>query len=59
MDITAPDKIRLIRELNDHARQSFTGCAVILTVGVDALCPEVKAEVLRRVRAFNGFGAWT
>ncbi len=44
-----------IRDLNDAFRRSFVGGIVTLTAGVDCLCAEVKAEVLRRVRDFNRF----
>ncbi len=44
-----------IRELNDTFRQTFTGGRVVVTEGVDALSPEVKAEVLQQVRDFDRF----
>lgn len=36
-----------IRELNDRARQSFTGCRVVITQGVQALghVPDILDEV--------------
>ena len=52
---TKVDKTKRIRELNDAFRTTFVGGVVTLTTGVNALCIEVKAEVLRRVRAFNTF----
>ena len=55
MSVLSQTKTERIRELNDKARQTFTGCVLTLTQGVDALCTEVKAEVLRRVREFNRF----
>lgn len=55
MTITTPRDIERIRDLNDRARRTFVGCVVIVTQGVDSLCREVKAEVLRRVRMFDHF----
>jgi hypothetical protein len=44
-----------LRELNDNFRRTFIGGAVVLTASVAALRDEVKAELLRRVRAFDRF----
>lgn len=44
-----------IRQLNDSFRRTFTGGVVVITQGVEALAPEVKAEVLQRVRQFDRF----
>lgn len=44
-----------IRELNDNFRRTFVGGVLVVTQGVGALCREVKAEVLRRVRTFEHF----
>jgi Protein of unknown function (DUF3768) len=44
-----------IRELNDGLRQTFTGGRIVITEGVDALSPEIKAEVLIQVRHFDRF----
>jgi hypothetical protein len=44
-----------IRELNDGLRQSFSGGRVVITEGVDALSPEIKAEVLNQVRHYDRF----
>jgi uncharacterized protein DUF3768 len=44
-----------IRELNDTFRQTFIGGRVVITDGVDALSPEIKAEVLQCVRNFDRF----
>ena len=44
-----------IRELNDRFRTTFQGGRVMMTAGVDALPPDVKATVLRRVRTFSEF----
>jgi hypothetical protein len=51
--ITAPDRLTRIKALNDAFRSSFVAGGVTITQGIAALCPEVTAEVLRRVRAFN------
>ncbi|EDM70292.1 hypothetical protein RAZWK3B_06367 [Roseobacter sp. AzwK-3b] len=42
-----------IRELNDLARQTFTGCRVMITPGIQAL-PDIDA-VLRAVQLFDEF----
>ena len=44
-----------IRELNDALRRTFLGGQVMLTSGVDALPPDVKAKVLQAVRSFDAF----
>ena len=55
MDVDSSDKSARIRDLNDNFRRTFVGGAVHVSQGVDALCPEVKAEVLERVRTFERF----
>jgi hypothetical protein len=52
---TNVDKTRRIRELNDALRRTFIGGQVMLTSGVDALPPDVKAQVLQAVRSFDAF----
>ncbi|MCR9140319.1 MAG: DUF3768 domain-containing protein [Alphaproteobacteria bacterium] len=47
-----PD-VAKIRALNDHARQTFTGCRVVITPGIQAL-EDINA-VLRKVRLFDDF----
>jgi hypothetical protein len=42
-----------IRELNDQARQTFTGCRVLITPGVRALGQ--TPDILALVQRFNGF----
>lgn len=42
-----------IRSLNDQARQTFTGCRVMITPGIQALT-EIDA-VMRAVQAFDDF----
>jgi hypothetical protein len=54
MDIKV-DKTKRIRELNDTLRRTFAGGQVMLTSGVDALPPDVKAKVLQAVRSFDAF----
>jgi hypothetical protein len=54
-DITPVDAAKRIRDLNDAFRTTFVGGVITLTEGVDALRPEVKAEVLKRVREFDRF----
>lgn len=44
-----------IRTLNDHARQSFTGCRVLITRGIAALEPETVTAVLDAVRSYDQF----
>ena len=46
-----------IRMLNDSFRSTFVGGVVLVTQGVDMLSPDVKAEVLRRVRSFSQFNS--
>ena len=42
-----------IAALNDHARQSFTGCRVVITQGVQAI--SVMPSILDLVRWFDAF----
>lgn len=44
-----------IRELNDNFRHTFVGGAVVITEGIEALSPQLRAEVLRRVRTHDQF----
>jgi len=44
-----------IRALNDLARQTFTGCRVMITPGIQAL--EDTGAVLRKVQLFDQFTA--
>jgi len=44
-----------IREMNDKFRRTFVGGTVVLTSGVDALKPDLKARVLAAVRQFDAF----
>ena len=49
--------IQAISELNDKFRRSFVGGRVVMTAGVAALSDEMRAEVVRAVRAFDDFSA--
>jgi hypothetical protein len=44
-----------IRELNDRARQSFTGCRVVITQGIASLDEHVISAILAQVRSYDSF----
>jgi hypothetical protein len=44
-----------IRALNDLARQTFTGCVVILTAGFEVLPLTTRSHILKSVRGFTQF----
>lgn len=44
-----------IRALNDHARQSFTGCRVVITRGIADLGEAAVAAVLGAVQTYDAF----
>jgi hypothetical protein len=44
-----------IRALNDHARQSFTGCRVLITPGIAELGEDTVGEILAAVRSYRSF----
>jgi hypothetical protein len=46
-----------IRRLNDAFRTTFVGGVLLITAGVEALPPDLKARVLKKVRDFNDFDA--
>jgi hypothetical protein len=46
-----------IRTLNDHARRTFSGCAIMITPTVQELGDEGKAQLLSAVREFDQFDA--
>jgi hypothetical protein len=48
---------RKIQELNDAFRTTFVGGVVVITAGIEALPPELKARVLKKVRDFCDFDA--
>ena len=49
------DNTTCIRDLNDAFRRSFSGGAVFLTQGVQALDPAVQREAISQVRQFDDF----
>ena len=57
MDTAVPSTSDRIRTLNDHARRTFTGCAVMITPAVQELGDEEKAQLLSAVREFDRFDA--
>lgn len=46
-----------IRALNDRARQSFTGCRVLITPGIAELGEAAVGEILAAVRSYDTFTA--
>jgi len=54
-NVPAPGRAERIRLLNDGFRTTFSGGAVVLTVGVDALAADLKAQVFSKVRTFAAF----
>ena len=54
--MVTPDSSK-IAALNDQARQTFTGCRVLITQGIHALGPAQVAQVLDAVRRFDEFTA--
>lgn len=44
-----------IAALNDRARQTFTGCRVAITPGIEALGEDALRSILRAVQQFNHF----
>ena len=44
-----------IRALNDHARQSFTGCRVVITQGIQSMGEASVAAVLGAVKTYDAF----
>lgn len=57
MNTAALSKSERIRTLNDSARHTFTGCAVMITPTVQELADEEKAQLLSAVRKFDRFDA--
>ena len=55
MTVLSKPNSERIRELNDSFRQTFTVGRVVITEGIDALSPQIKAEVLQYVRTFDRF----
>ena len=52
---TAESQTTRIRRLNDHARRTFTGAAVMVTASFHSLGTHQKSRVLERVRRFDSF----
>ena len=46
-----------IRALNDHARQHFVGCRVVITAGIQSLGEASVAAVLSAVQTYDQFTA--
>lgn len=46
-----------IRALNDHARQHFVGCRVVITAGIQSLGEAAVTAVLRAVQTYDQFTA--
>lgn len=44
-----------IAKLNDHARQTFTGCRVFITRGISELEPDLIQQIVKAVQSFNQF----
>ena len=44
-----------VRLINDHCRQTFTGCLIVLTATVAELEIATRAAVLEKVRSFTDF----
>ena len=55
MQITQPQTVARIRQLNDTFRNRFNGGQVYLTSGIAAFDPTLKAQVLEAVRTFKAF----
>ena len=46
-----------IAKLNDHARQTFTGCRVLITRGISELEPDLINQFMSAVQSFDQFTA--
>jgi hypothetical protein len=46
-----------IAKLNDHARQTFTGCRVLITRGISELEPDLINQIMSAVQSFDQFTA--
>lgn len=49
------DKAAEIRALNDRARQTFTGCRVAITQGIQALGEDALRAILQAVQQYDAF----
>jgi hypothetical protein len=54
-DRQTEDYKQRVKALNDQFRRSFSGGQVMMTAGVAALEPGLRAGVLEKVRAFEDF----
>jgi hypothetical protein len=54
-DVTTPDRLKRIRELNDGLRRTFSGGKVMLSASVSELPAMVTAGALLQVRGFDAF----
>jgi len=46
---------KAIAKLNDHARQTFTGCRVMITRGISELDGQVIQQIVQAVQSFDQF----
>jgi hypothetical protein len=46
-----------IAKLNDHARQTFTGCRALITRGISELEPDLINQIMSAVQSFDQFTA--
>jgi hypothetical protein len=46
-----------IRKLNDHARQHFVSCRVVITLGIQSLGDASVASILGAVQTYDAFTA--
>jgi len=49
------DDTAKICALNDHARQNFIGCRVVITQGIQSLGEAAVSAILKAVRQFDQF----
>jgi len=54
-DVLSPDKLALIRQLNDALRTTFKGGTVLMTGSVAALPDMVRAAALMEMAQFSAF----
>jgi hypothetical protein len=55
MSADDPKTSTRIRDLNDAFRRSFAGGTVVVTAEVEALSPDQRGSLLRKVSAFHAF----
>ena len=49
------ESVERIRKLNDLLRCQNAGGRIMITAGINALCPEIIGSILSAVRTFDGF----